>query len=323
MKKNKKSVLISFIGTNDAGKLNYKNDGAVLTVLKNRKFDEVNLLWTSYYRPEVNYDYISRYVKGEIEKRKYSGKVRRQYFELDDVVDHNEIYPKLLAYLRKNFNPESVNVTAAIASGTPAMQACWILIAESGEFPLELVRSNEPETGKPPVTPVKLGANLPKIKRLENENEILRTINKSLYPETVLNIRRSEISINAERVFFSPVEFCYYRYFLNKILTDDGELKVQGISMPRDFCEMIISYFEDSYKPYDLNIRELKKKLSNYENISVSNFRSTINKLNKKIDKISIPENFRIYYKINSSGPRFSKSYGLGIPKEKIKVIEG
>ncbi len=320
MDSEKKSILISFIGTNDAGKLNYKNDGAVLTVLKNIKFDEVNLLWTSYYKPEINYDYISRYVKNEIEKREYAGKVRRHYFELDDVVDHNEIYPKLLSFLGKNFNPENVKVTAAIASGTPAMQACWILIAESGEFPLELIRSNEPETGKPAVTKVKLGAHLPKIRMLQNENENLR---KSLYPEAIINVKKSEIHINGKLIKFSPLEFCYYRYFLTKITTDDGDLKVQGYSMPREFCEKIIGYFDESYKPYDINIRELKKKLSEFENISVNNFRSTVSKLNKKIRKHPLPANLRLFYEITSTGPRFSKSYGLGVPKEKIRVISG
>ncbi|MBN1634829.1 MAG: hypothetical protein JW917_11740 [Ignavibacteria bacterium] len=319
MENDKKSVLISFIGTNDAGKLNYKNDGAVLTVLKNRKFDEVNLLWTSYYKPDINYDFISRYVKNEIENKKYAGKVRRHYFELDDVVDHNEIYPKLLSFLIKNFNPENVNITAAIASGTPAMQACWILIAESGEFPLELIRSNEPETGKPPISKVKLGAHLPKIKILQTENENLR---RSLYPEVVINISKSEIHINNNLIKFSPLEFCYYRYFLNKILKNDSDLKVQGYTMPREFCEMIIEYFEESYKPYDINIRALKKKLSLFENISVGNFRSTVSKLNKKIRKHPLPANLRLYYEITSTGPRFSKSYGLGIPKEKINLIK-
>lgn len=42
---NRKNVLLSFIGTNDAGKLISKNDGAILTTLSFRKFDKVILLW--------------------------------------------------------------------------------------------------------------------------------------------------------------------------------------------------------------------------------------------------------------------------------------
>lgn len=37
------NILLSFIGTNDAGKLIDKNDGAILTALSNEKFDEVIL----------------------------------------------------------------------------------------------------------------------------------------------------------------------------------------------------------------------------------------------------------------------------------------
>ena len=92
--KNINNILISFVGTNDAGKLKNKNDGAVLTVLKNRKFDEVHLLWTSSNNPEINYDFISKYLVKEIRTRKYSNKLFRHYFDLDDVIDYNEIYPK-------------------------------------------------------------------------------------------------------------------------------------------------------------------------------------------------------------------------------------
>ena len=317
----KKSALISFIGTNDSGKMTGKNDGAILTVLKNIYFDEVTLLWTSYFKPEINYDTICRYVKSEIVKNNYAGKVKSHYIDIEDVVDHNEIYPKLLSFLKTNFNPGYVNLTAAIASGTPSMQVCWILIAESGDFPLELIRSNEPETGKPPVTRVKLGTGLPKIQRLENENERLRKINISLLPEVVLNINKSEIYIDNFRVNFSPLEFCYYRYFLEKNISGDSDLKVQGFTMPREFCEKIIQYFNESYKPFDINIRNLKKKLSEFENIRVGNFRSNVTKLNVKIKKLPVSPNFLLYFKIMPSGPRFSKSYGIGIPPEKIKIV--
>lgn len=40
MKKEKKKFL-SFVGSNDAGKLIGQNDGAILTALTNQKFDEV------------------------------------------------------------------------------------------------------------------------------------------------------------------------------------------------------------------------------------------------------------------------------------------
>jgi hypothetical protein len=47
MKKGSKKtrVLLSFVGTNDAGKLTGDSDGAILTVFRERKFDEVHLLW--------------------------------------------------------------------------------------------------------------------------------------------------------------------------------------------------------------------------------------------------------------------------------------
>lgn len=167
-------ILLSFVGTNDAGKLRGENDGAVLTVFKKRKFDEVHLIWNTSEAKNVSFEQIAKYVKDEIIKRKYCSNVRPHRFDCDDVTDHNEIYPKLLAFCNSLGTTEGRKFTAAIASGTPAMQVCWILMAESGDFPLELIRSNEPRFGKAPVTPIRLGTGLPRIIRLEQENEFLR-----------------------------------------------------------------------------------------------------------------------------------------------------
>lgn len=53
------------------------------------------------------------------------------------------------------------------------MQVCWILMAESGDFPVDLIRSNESKFGGQFVTPVKLGTGLPRIIRLQEEVKTL------------------------------------------------------------------------------------------------------------------------------------------------------
>jgi len=232
--KNTNNILISFVGTNDAGKLKGKNDGAVLTVLKNKKFDEVHLLWTSSSNPEINYDYISKYLEKEILKRKYCKRIIRKYFELDDVIDHNEIYPKLKDFLQLKFKNSKSKITAAIASGTPSMQACWILLAESGDFKMDLIRSNEKWTAKPPVTEVKLGTGLPRIvAALEKEV-------KELKPEVVMTIKHPSLKIDNIEIVLGYLEFCYYRYFLTKALSDEKYMKVFRYELPLEFLESII-----------------------------------------------------------------------------------
>jgi sigma54-dependent transcription regulator len=137
--KSKRKVFVSFVGSNDAGKLIGKDDGAILTALKAfKKVEKVYLLWS----PTGNFKDIANYLKKEIINNRFCKNVLLHAFDLDNVTDHNEIYPKLLGFCKSNFK-ENEEVTAAIASGTPAMQVCWILMAESGDYKLKLIRSNE------------------------------------------------------------------------------------------------------------------------------------------------------------------------------------
>jgi len=78
-KKNK--VLLSFIGSNDAGKLNDKTDGAILTALKNEKFDHIHLLWNKGTIKEITYEKIAEYLKTEIIKRNLRRRFLRTSFQ--------------------------------------------------------------------------------------------------------------------------------------------------------------------------------------------------------------------------------------------------
>jgi hypothetical protein len=108
-----KQVLISFVGSNDEGKLMGKPDGAVLTLLSKMKFDEIYLLWNPT-KEGKNFFAIADYLKKEILIRKRSKKVNLYAFELDNVTDHNEIYPKLLDFC-KSIEKNNTEYTAAIA----------------------------------------------------------------------------------------------------------------------------------------------------------------------------------------------------------------
>ena len=94
--KNKK-VLLSFIGSNDAGILIDKSDGAILTALKNESFDEVILLWNENTSFKVSYSKITDYLKKEIKNRKLAKKIIDKKLKITNVTDHNLIFKKLLA----------------------------------------------------------------------------------------------------------------------------------------------------------------------------------------------------------------------------------
>lgn len=307
-----KEVLLSFVGTNDSYT---EKDGAVLTVFKKRKFDEIHLLWnpSSY----INYYQVAQYVKSEIVKRKYCKKIMIHSFDCEDVTDHNEIYPKLLNFCNSLKLKES-NVTAAIASGTPSMQACWILIAESGDFHLKLIRSDEAKFGKPIVRDVKLGASLPRILRLKEENEELKKERKYLLQTLILNISKAKIFIGKEELNLSPIEFSYYRYFAERAKNENEYLRIDIDTVPEEFYRAILKYHRDSFPQADSN-RILSER---NKDISSATFRANISKLNKKIKSMFDNVATSNYYIIESEGGRYRKSYGISLHKEKIRIIK-
>ena len=95
-----------------------------------------------------------------------------------DVTDHNHIYPVLKGFTDDLNKAENFDYTAAISSGTPAMQVCWILLAESGDFSetnkLNLIKVKDPAFGESENIPVIIETSLPQIIRLKNEIKTLR-----------------------------------------------------------------------------------------------------------------------------------------------------
>ncbi|HEY5533672.1 MAG TPA: RNA repair transcriptional activator RtcR family protein [Ignavibacteria bacterium] len=311
------NILISFVGGNDAGKMQGKNDGAILTLLKAGKFDELNLIWTKSEKEKFDSYKIAKYLEKEIKARKHCLSVYLHPFELEDVTDHNEIYPKLLELCRDKFENrlKTIKLTAAISSGTPSMQVCWILMAESGDFPLEIIRVSEPKFKSKPFTQVKLGTGLPRIVHLEKEI-------KALKPEIVMTIKHPSLKIDNNEIILGPLEFCYYRYFLTKAISGEKYMKVYLYELPMEFLECIISYYIESFSHLDQDIGQYKKMFEKKENISAARFLPNRSKINRKIkEALNNPSRSR-YAEIESEGIKSAKKYGINLPKEKIKILK-
>ncbi len=309
--KPKLKILVSFVGTNDAGKLDGKSEGAILTALGALpKFDEIILLWS----PTGNFKKISKHLENVIIKYNFSKKVKLVPFDLDDPTDHNEIYPKLLDFCRNNLNESSENI-AAISSGTPAMQVCWILMAESRDFKLRLIKSNEPKHNKTPYTEIKLSTGLPQIlKRTETENKDLR----KLLPVVNMNISKGELKIGNELIKLSPVQFAYYRYFLERAKEAKEYERFGNLDTPTAFLKTIISFYKDSFPDAYSAIKESEKILKDREGADMRTFRANISKLNKKI-RNSV-KNYHFYI-IETTGLRYKTCYGISLLPEKIRIM--
>jgi hypothetical protein len=317
----RKNIILSFVGSNDAGKLIKQNDGAILTALTNQKFDEVILVWNQASRRDVDFSTISKYLKKEILKRKLANKVTLVEQKIKDVTDHNEIYSSLKIYTDQLLKHESLNYTAAISSGTPAMQVCWILLAESGDFsetnPLNLIKVRDPKFGITENIPVKIDTSLPRIIRLKEEIE---TLKDGFLPFIRMAVEKGEIFIGEQQIPLSPIEFCYYRYFLELVIEEKSPGKISSLETSLQFVEKIYQYHEESFPVMDLARDELRKLLKNKLGIAIATFRGNVSKLNRKIKSVLGDSNLASYYEISSSGKRGAKFYGIQIPSKKIKI---
>lgn len=324
MKIKKKNVLISFVGTNDAGKTIGKGDGAILTLLKARKFNEVNLIWTKSENEKTDIYKIAIYLEKEIQERKHCKNINLHPMTLINVTDHNEIYPKLLNLCNEIFKGRrtGTKITASISSGTPSMQVCWILMAESGDFPFELLRVNPPEFNKTAYTEVKLDTALPKITRLEKEIKKVKKTNESLLPEIKLHIKTCELFIGDETIILGPIEFCYYRYFLERAKDGKNFLNVSSYELSEEFTEKIVKYYYESFPEFKSKIKYYKEKLLSKKKVSIYTFHPNIVKINKKITDTIKDENIYKYYQIINIGMKQSPKFGINLKKEKIKILD-
>lgn len=305
-----KKALISFVGTNDKGidSKGNNSDGAILTILKERKFDFLHLIYNPTKSGGMNFYDIAINVRDNVVKRKHFGKTNiiLHSFECENVTDHNEIYPKLLNLCKSL--PRNFEYTAAIASGTPAMQVCWILMAESCDFKMKLIRSNEPRFGKPLVTEIKLGTGLPVIRRLKKDNvRMWKEIEKNLKLVNVIT-KEAKITIDDSTLNLSHIEFCYYYYFLFRAYHNKKELEVANNKPSDEFINSINNYFRSYFPALERNISGRTSFLSN------------ISKINKKIHTLLGDNITSKFYKIQSSGLKGRKTYSIGLKSRLIKI---
>ncbi len=315
-----KKCLLSFIGTNDAGILLGKTEGAIITALKNETFDEVKLLWNdSVVNENLSYADIMIHLKREIKKQKLCSKIDDEEFELTDVTDHNEIYKQLKAYSESLPKDKNIEYTAAISSGTPAMQVCWILLAESGDFseqfPLRLIKVKDPKFGKSKNIEVKLNTALPKIIGLKKE---VGELKKNLIPLAEIETEKGELKIGETKINLSPVELCYYRYFADRVAHEEKPERFSGINVPLEFIKKIFAYHEETFPDLELNRAGLKDYIKKGYDFPIQTFRGHISKINRKLKEGLNNETVFQYFKISYEGRRGAKFYGIKAPAEKL-----
>lgn len=314
-----KKVLISFVGTNDSGQPRGKGDGAIINTCRNRKFGIVHLLWTKNKNPKLNYEKIAERVKDGLQEEDLCDNVKIHFMDIQNVVDHNEIYPKLLAFCRSL--PKGQKYTGAISSGTPSMQTCWILMAESGDFPIELIRANEPGLNLEPIAKVKLGTALPRIKRLEQENfKLKENLKIELVFDFVQNSPR--VRINNKQIDLEDMQFAWYKFFAERaLLGDDSPISVDYY-VRKEVLIKVNDIYETCFQS-DNNWR-LKEIIAlnsnkNYQLTSLNPHKSNIN---KQIKSAITDEQILDQVIIHAGGTPVQKVFYIKLTSGKIKMKE-
>ena len=318
-----KQIFLSFIGSNDGGNLVGKPDGAILTALKNEKFSDVHLFWNKGDINKLTYKEIANYLKTEIVKRKLAKHVQTYELPIKDVTDHNQIYLILKEFSDKFDKNDNLKYTAAISSGTPAMQVCWILLSESGDFSesnkLNLVKVKDPKYGKSENIPVKIDTALPKIIRLKEEVENLKN---DLVPNATILITKPILKIGDTEIILSPMELAYYTYFAERVINGMGDEKFTGYNTSNAFLDSIIKIHEELYPDLDSNRIDLITIRKKDIGLSIYTFRGNISKLNKKIKDTLRNETIFNIFEVYASGGRGAKFYGIKAPMNKLFIIK-
>ncbi len=307
-------TLVSFVGVTDI-RLAQEERGPILTAVRELRPDRVVMFATE---GDLQHDFArgAAAVKVAIKSVAPSTKVQTLTFEIDDPTDHNELYPKLKEALASVMTRND-EVVAAISSGTPSMQVCWILLAESGDANIRLVRTVEPELTSTVVRDVRLDTGLPRITRLEQENRDLRDI--AIEP-VLLERKSGRVLIGSTEVKFSPLQFAYYRFFLERVKKAKKDqpidFRVSALSLGKTYTQEINQHQYDAFPDFENSdpVRLAKKR----SDISADDFRSAISKLNRRITDTLGNKTLAAFYHVKGEGSKKARRYAVGLEPAKI-----
>lgn len=137
-------ILLTFTGFHDPyskGLIDQEEQpGPILSLLSIHAFDLIYLFDT----PSTHK--ITQETKKAISKLHCNTEVNILEISLDDPTDYNRIFEGLKGHIQQILSKFSgSNFYIAVASGTPQMHACWVLMAAAGEIPARILHVRPPQ----------------------------------------------------------------------------------------------------------------------------------------------------------------------------------
>jgi len=136
-------VLLTFTGFHDPyfkGLVDQEEQpGPILSLLSKRTFDHIFLFDTP------NTQKVTQETKEAISKLHRHTEVHVLEINLDDPTNYRDIFKGLKVHLQHILEIfPAARFFIAVASGTPQMHACWVLLAASGEIPARILHVRPP-----------------------------------------------------------------------------------------------------------------------------------------------------------------------------------
>lgn len=137
-------ILLTFTGFHDPyfkGLIDQEEQpGPILSLLSVRKFDHIVLFDT----PKTAK--ITEQTKQAINKLQYCTEVRVLEINLSDPTNYHDVFNGLRWHIRQIINDyPAAHFYISVASGTPHMHACWILLTSSGVIPARVLNVRPPK----------------------------------------------------------------------------------------------------------------------------------------------------------------------------------
>lgn len=136
-------ILLTFTGFHDPyfkGLVDQEEQpGPILSLLSSRVFDHIFLFATP------NTQKVTEETKEVISKRHHGSLVHVLEINLSDPTNYQEIFSGLRMHLHSIIESfTAARFFVAVASGTPQMHACWVLLTASGEIPARILHVRPP-----------------------------------------------------------------------------------------------------------------------------------------------------------------------------------
>jgi DNA-binding NtrC family response regulator len=185
-------ILLSFAGFQDPFAQGLvegqQQPGPILSLLQTRSFHRLVLFGTPRTREQT-----AQTVEA-LSSLQPRLEVDVRHLPLDDPTDYQAILRLLRPHLREVCEAEpEAELFVSVASGTPQMHACWLLLAASGELPARVLQIRPPRfvtREKPLVTEVDLGApGFPEVRPVADLGELEaahRKVHRGRHPSEVM-----------------------------------------------------------------------------------------------------------------------------------------